>query len=417
MSQPVPASDRDSGRLLQTPSWVLFREMGEGAALTGAGRAVTLWALDTLEAQLGRAWPQRQFDKQGWVPSELLGYAGWRHELPRLLQLAANMRRFRSITGFADAIRPVKRTCDHAAWNHFVLQLEVARVGHALGMQCQFEPRIAGMNRAADVLLTADHAAMHVETTTLTTGKVQREQLASERELQGQVMGLALRHGVSVEVELAVELTAQIAQACLSSLESSLAAVARTGMRITMKKSWGRAVVDPVSQTAAPGLTSFSGAPHWRNAWHRVEDALRDKARQLIGAEGAWIRIDLYDGTFGFTDWARKAMAERAEVMAYWIPRALDGFTSVDGVVVSSGAAVSLGPVDDPAATDSASTGHISMMRRPVAPGLVRETIIVPTNEAGRTSAADWHRVYDAESTWLSDDLQELGLSQLYELR
>lgn len=98
----------------------------------------------------------------------------------------------------------------------------------------------------------------------------------------------------------------------------------------------------------APGLISFSGAAHWRDAWHRVEDALRDKARQLIGAPGAWVRIDLHDGTFGFTNWAHQTMAERAQTMDYYVPHALEGFTSVDGVILSSGAAVSLGPRTTP---------------------------------------------------------------------
>lgn len=182
------------------------------------------------------------------MPGELLGYANWRHELPRLLRLAAHVHRFDTAPGFADAIRPIKRSSDRTAWSHFLLQLEVARAGHHLGMSCRFEPSIPDTHRSADVMLSDDSRAMYVETTIVATGKVQRDQLALERKLQARVMGLALQHGVHIQVELAAEPDVHIAQTCLSGLESVVAAVARTDVRITMNKSWGRAVVQPVTE-------------------------------------------------------------------------------------------------------------------------------------------------------------------------
>lgn len=77
------------------PTRDLFREMGAPSSLSDEGLAATSWALDLLEEALGRSWPVRQFRQQGWVPGFLLGYASHRSELPRLLDVACRVDRFR----------------------------------------------------------------------------------------------------------------------------------------------------------------------------------------------------------------------------------------------------------------------------------------------------------------------------------
>lgn len=56
------------------------------------------------------------------------------------------------------------------------------------------------------------------------------------------------------------------------------------------------------------------------------------------------------------------------------------------------------------------------LMRRPVAPGLHRETAVVPLRTAGADTARSCVSAYDGEPGWLSRDLAKAGLPALNQM-
>jgi hypothetical protein len=313
-------------------------------------------------------------------------------------------------------MRNVKRTVDAAGWRHMLLQLEIARAGIEFGARAQFEPAIADTGRLADVELANSELTLTIETTSLSRSDVDRQRERFEGRLRTTLDNIARTHNVAMDVIVTGHPDPAAVEAWVGAIESSSPFVARTGIRLTRSSSWARAVVTRATNadpSPAPGVTRFVGALHVRDAWYRVQDALRDKARQMAGATGAWIRIDLLDGLFTFTEWARAPMDERVAIMAESVRASLYEDDHIDGVIVSSGAGVNLDSPTDSVLNQSASAGHATIMRRLVAPGLLRESIIVPVGERGRDAAWLWTEAYASEAQWLAHDLADQRLASL----
>jgi hypothetical protein len=85
-----------------------------------------------------------------------------------------------------------------------------------------------------------------------------------------------------------------------------------------------------------------------------------------------WLRFDLLDGTWLFSDWAQRPLPDKTKWMAALMAEAFAG-TDIAGVVVSCGSRI------DPSAQDEtyAGTGRVVGLRRRLDSLRVRETIIV----------------------------------------
>ena len=114
----------------------------------------------------------------------------------------------------------------------------------------------------------------------------------------------------------------------------------------------------------------------------------------------AWLRFDLLDGTWMFSDWAQRSLPGKTEWMAALLAEAVVG----TGVV---GAVVSAGPTIDPKAPgeDYFGRGGIIGLRTRLDPLRFRETIIVPLSPAGARHKQLWRSIYEAETHWLKDSL------------
>jgi len=393
------------------PTWGLFREMGASSSLSDEGLAAANWALGLLEDTLGRSWPVRQFRQQGWVPGFLLGYASHRSELPRLLDVACKVDRFRHSPTLRPVWSQVKNSVTDSGWRHLMLQLEAARIGETLGASARFEPLIEGSKRSGDVEIAWDGQRVTVETTSLSRADTDLAHERFESELQRSLQHVAWANSVAMEVSLSGHPAEDLDSGWIESIESAAATVARTGARLIVARGWARLVITPASHNGglAPGVTTFTGAVHRRGSWQRVTGVLRDKARQSIGAPDVWIRMDALDGLFALTDWAGSNMSDRVGVIADAITSALADADHVQGVILSSGASVNLDNPSEPLLHQRADTGSATILRRLIAPGLLRETVTVALRPAARPVASLFVKAYDTEASCLADDLGQHG--------
>ena len=404
----------DPDGLPKYPSWSLFRSMTNPAALTAEGSEAALWALSVLEGYFGASWPRRQFQRQGWVPASLAGYSGRRHELPRLLSLACNVEWFKHAGG-AQAVRKlVSGTATPSAWRHFCLQLEVARAAAFVGEFNQFEPTIDGTDCSGDLDIVLAGTNLIVEVTSVSRSDGDLRQERFERRLHWALMDIALETNVAIDVRVkSTDASEEQVQAWQTSVRGAADHVVRSGVGYRDLRGFASIVMSPASHDGplAPGVTKFEGAVHSRDAWLRIRDALRGKARQTLGASNVWIRLDAVEGLFALTDWASRPMSLRTEQIAGNLRAAFVDFDHVHGVVLSSGAGLSLNVDKDPLGHQRADAHSATLLRSRTARGLVRETVILPLTEAGQRAAAAWIEAYIEESMWLDADLGKHGWS------
>lgn len=340
------------------------------SSLSDEGLAATSWALDLLEEAFGRSWPVRQFRQQGWVPGFLLGYASHRSELPRLLDVACRIDRFRHSPTLWPVLSQVKNSVTDSGWRHLMLQVEVARLAETFGASARFEPLIEGSDRSGDVEIAWDGQRVTVETTSLSRADTDRAHQRFESELHRSLQNVAWARSVAMEVSLSAHPAGDLDSSWIESIDSAAATVARTGARLTVARGWARILITPATHDGelAPGFTTFTGALHQRDSWQRVRGVLRDKARQSIGAPDVWIRMDALDGLFALTNWARLNISDRVGVIADAIASALEDADHVHGVILSSGANVNLDSPSEPLLHQRADAESATMLRRLIAP-------------------------------------------------
>jgi hypothetical protein len=146
--------------------------------------------------------------------------------------------------------------------------------------------------------------------------------------------------------------------------------------------------------------------------WRRAHGIINGKAHDWVGSPlPVWLRFDLLDGTWLFSNWAQRPLPDKTEWMAALMTDAVAG-TDVAGVVVSCGSRL------DPSAQDEsyAGTGGIIGLRRHLDPLRARETIIVPLSKVGAGHQRLWVSLYDAEPGWMPAALRSAALPGLQDI-
>lgn len=398
------------------PTWELFHRLNEGSNLPPAGRAAVQTVLERLERRLGRSWPRRQFERQGWLPPELTGFSAYTAVLPQLLMLLMRLEEGVEQPSFARVLSGIRNTCTTTDWRHALLQLEVARAARAAGWSAAFEPDIPNSVNQGDLLVdTGDGEPILVETTTL--GRTNDDLVTEQFEdgLQDWLRWLEVQHGVHTITEVSGWLEPEAAQSWCDAILRAAAAVAMSGTPTTVESPAGTVSVRPGD--APVGVATFSGVPRERDLGRRLRKLVLDKAKQSAGPYPTWIRADGLDGMFAFTGWAQGTPEERIAALSELLVGPLADHTHVHGVIYSSGLAAGgygaqLGSLD---ATDTTRDGIF--LRRELAQFLLREAVVLPVRPEGWEMATAWGTAYGSEADWLDADLTARGLPRLAQIR
>lgn len=408
-----PQCGPESGRSSEDePTWNLLHHLAAESSLSRDGKSAVGQLLDRLEARLGRSWPRRLYSTRGHIFPELLLFSSHVVALHRLLTFAVQLESVADEPTFAPVLRVLKREPSGTDWQHARLQLEVARGARAAGWGAEFEPRIPGATRKGDLLLAVGEGnKVLVETTTLFRSKDDLSAEHFERELLDHIGGVGRRHAVNAIVDLVQVLDTDATADWLEAIEAAAAEVKATGEARAVDGPGG-AVRLQVDEIPA-GTTSFAGVPRHRDGSRRLGAAVAGKAVQTKGPYPAWLRIDANDGLFAFSNWSRMPPSERTSLLAGAMRPYTDTHEHLHGVVCSSGAATSLGAVDPSIEEVTAEAEGGYLIRRLLAPHLVRESIIVTLGQGGAGVASAWADVYGREPAWLDYDLAALDLPPL----
>jgi hypothetical protein len=404
------------------PTWDVIGRIASGGGLSEAGHGVVRDLLTEIAATLGPDFPAKTFRKYRGLPPEFLQAASYRAILPLFLAFALHLRDAAAEPTFRLVLNDVVGGVDVPAWYHLRLQLETARAFKAIGMPVTYEPPIPGTNRRADLLIDADRSPWLVETTVVLRGDADKTWERYEEAFKNDIRTIESRHDVNCVVSLddhPLDVTdggtlGRSTEAWLATADRAAAAARMTRTPQVVRAPHGQIAVYPESVPA--GTTTFTGAVQERDGWKRLRRALAGKARQIEGPVPAWVRIDCRDGLFQFTDWPRLPPPERIAAIADAVSAEVSWPGCAQGVVLSSGYATSLGANSPSAENVTADTDLGTFMRRLTAPGVVRETIILPFGHSAGVTSQQWCDAYDAEPQWLDTDLASAGMPLLEDL-
>jgi hypothetical protein len=393
------------------PTWEDLDNLISRTGLTDRGVATMRWALGRLRTLLGDSWLVRQYRKQGRLPGELLLAGTHRYALPQALWFILRLDHVIAEPTFAKVKADLRRGADGAAWRHILLQLEVARAAEDQGNTVIFEPPIPGAKRHGDLLIDGgtDQAWM-VETTTIPRAAIDLDWQDYEDKFKAAIRLIELRHRITCVVILDDHTTQDETRAWLTAVE----AVAESTTGLTGPYAVPSEIgVVTVHRDALPrGTAVFTGAVQYRDGWHRLGRKLSAKAVQVRGPWPAWIRVDCLDGLFQLTDWAKMAPRERLAAIAAAIRDNVQWPDNAEGVVLSTGPAVSIGATE-PGEEATVHTLDGAFVRRLLAPHLVRETLVIPLRDQGKDRAEWWAHAYGHEPEWLEHDLERAGQPRL----
>lgn len=394
------------------PTWQDLDDLISRGGLTDRGVTTMRWALTRLRTLLGNSWLDRQYRKQGRLPGELLFAGTHRCALPQALWFVLRLDHVVTEPTFAKVKAELRRGADSALWRHTLLQLEVARAAEDQGNAVTFEPAIPGSKKNGDLLIDGGtDGAWMVETTTVPRAAVDLGWEDYEDQFKTAIRRIELRHGVTCVVVLNDHMAQDDTGAWLAAVEA--AAESTTGLTRAYAVPSEIGVVTVHREAVPPGTAVFTGAVQYRNGWHRLGRTLSGKASQVRGPWPAWIRVDCLDGLFQFTDWAKMVPQERLAAVGAAIRDNVQWPGNAEGVVLSTGPAVSIGATNPTAAEATVQTLDGAFVRRLLAPHLVRETFVVPLREHGNDRAGWWARAYGREPEWLDQDLERAGQPRL----
>lgn len=393
------------------PTWdALIDDVRSGPG-TDARHEVGVWAMEQLRSALGEDWPQRWHKRAGLLPAFVFDPATNAHAYAQLVETGlrlsslAGTLRLRSLTNeWSRQLEPIRML-------HTSLQLEVAALARSLGADVEFEAPtgLPSTSRPADVVIRVEDAQLIAECFCVYSDQKTSKAMAYDHRFGSKLNMIALdvrlsgHYDVRLPSDETEELLAQVQQAATQVLADGVPRdVIQPGMELHLAP-WS----DPSGTEVVLEGPATPGAE-----WRRACGIINGKAKDWVGSPmPVWLRFDLLDGTWLFSDWAQRPLPDKTEWMAALMAEAVTG-TDIVGVVVSCGSRI------DPSAQDetSAGTGGIVGMRRRLDPLRVRETIIVPMSEQGACHKRLWTSLYDDEQAWISEALRSASLPGLEDI-
>jgi hypothetical protein len=369
-----------------------------------ATRDVGVWALNVLERELGKSWPEDAYQRTGAVPSIVMMGPTHAQVYGELIELALRLQLLGKRPRFV-AVRNGLRRDHRDAWRlHSRVQLEVAGLALQEGLAVAFEPTGQSGAPPADLSLVGPAGPMLIEARVLLKDDVARAADAFWDVLFFRLLALEATHNVKVSGELLAPLEGAQLDSWLAAIETAASEVVKDGCERAVNSLAGGVVVWP--RAAAAGKT-FRGPAVVSPGWPRTAAVLRQKAEQAARQGSGWLRLDMMDGLWQLTPWAHLPLAMKVEVMAAEVRRELQPYSHLAGVVLTSGACLTMGGHEEETYRDHEGNAGLRLL---IAPVRVRETVIVPLDARAQRQSDLWVRLYNREPGWIDWALSTAGL-------
>ncbi len=395
-------------------SWTHWRKIMEGAPRCVEGREAGLWALGILERALGPTWLRRALKMPQVAPLDIVTSPSFMAlAYVDLLDLATSLADSSEIVGYGKVRRAMAGDVRLQEHLHARLQLEVANLGMATGATVHLEKRLAEGLPPVDVLLEADGMKIAVETRVL---------LLDDQMREGQERADAIGRAISnISMQLDVHFTGNtdpmgsagdaIDDADVDGILEAVRAAAERCHAGQQPVRVDHPMVDlrAVPQFAAEVGTGYGIPAGVGRGLDRTRGILLTKADQMIRSGARWLRLDVLDGTYGFSTWWQLQFGARVWAVNDFIRAVFNDAPHVRGVVWSSSALTAIGWF--PAETSWPRATH--GLRRRVDTYRARETIVMPLIGGAEAEAEFWRAMYEGEYGHLERSLASHGFPSL----
>lgn len=363
------------------------------------------WAVEQIRGALGEDWPRRWHARFGSLPAFLGDASSNAFAYGQLIETGLRLSSLGSMLRLRRVTREWSRHLEGIRFLHARLQLEVAALARGAGAAVEFETPIPEVSRPADVVITTGTGRLITECFCIYNDQRTRGAMQYDRELGFRLTMMAESLDVVVRGHWDIRLSAAEKEQLLSDAQATAENVSADGITRSVARPGIEFIFAPGPRP--PGEALLLEGPDTRSAgWRRASGLIGGKARDWAAApDPVWLRADLLDGTWLFSDWAQQDLPRKTEWMAALLAEAA-GDAGTAGIVVSCGQQIGPQAVTE----DYGGTGGIIGMRRRPDALRMRETIIVPLTPDAAAQASLWREMYDAEPRWLEQQLRAASL-------
>ncbi len=371
-------------------------------------RDAGIWAIDVLQAELGPKWP-KAWRAPGAAPPELAKCWFLLSAYAYTLDLALGFALLRDQPGIGGVRSVLKQTSREDALASPRLQLRLASVGLSEGYAVALEPRLAGGESPADLRLAKGSTRIGAEVFAL----LRDQKTVAADEWMDSIAGELGQIGARCEVDFRGSVEGALSAAETEELLEELRSRAPlAGRGFGFPDVTIGAVSVKLVPAAGPGGERSFQMPHVHFD-RRLKNRLRAKAEQTRKSKADWLVIDSLDQLWHMTGWAQQSLAAKARALSAVLREALDREEHLLGVVITDGAGLMRGEVDEE--TPLLERGIVARRRR-LDWGRSRESVVVPLRDGGLAGAEAWGRILDAEHDWLARALETQGVAPPPEL-
>jgi hypothetical protein len=415
-ASPEPDEPRSTGSgpgwhgISDPPSFGLYRKMLDSPHVRPPRREAISWALDELERRMGANWLERYWKKASHVPPEVNLGSAHVSALAKLLEFTLRFAVLDGLPGAGKVQKEMKNDVRDERRHHCALQLEVGALAARAGYTAAFEEPVQPARPPSDVVLRRGDEMTRTETFAIMPDQSMREADAFWHHISRSIMLIRLAHDTPISGTITGPMADEDAAHLLRLLEAAASKAAATGDEQPVALSQAQLRVQPPG-SRGDGL-QFS-APQ-TDRWPRIAGKLRGKAEQAQASGGGWLRADILEGTWAFTDWGRSGLRAKLDQIAPYIKTLLAPYASINGAILSNSDGLAYGQVIG----ESARTAAACYALRRTLPGArARETIIIATTDTGRRQARSWVDIYGPEDSWLDWALSKYQLPPWDEIR
>lgn len=413
-----PGSDKpdDSGAgpgrpgSIDPPTFDLYRKMLNSPHVRPPRREAISWALDELERRMGADWLERYFEKAGHVPPEVNLGSAHVSATAKLLDFTLRFAVLDGLPGVGKIQKVMRNDVRDERRHHCALQLEVGALAARAGYAAAFEEPIQPGRPPSDVVLRRGDELIRAETFAIMPDQQTRKADAFWLRISRRIMLIDLAHDTAISGTITWPVSDQDESELLQELETAAAKAAATGNEQLVTLDQTQLRVQPAGNHG-DGLRFSVQAS---DSWPRIAGRLRQKARQAETSGGGWLRADILDGTWAFTEWGQSGLRAKLDQMVPQVKTLLSPYTEISGAILSNSDGQAYGQIIGQSAR---SAGDCYALRRPLPGARARETIIIPTNDTGRQQARLWVNIYGPEDSWLDWVLSRFQLPLWDEIR
>ena len=392
-------------------TWAQLRGLIRFSQFSENDKALGVWALDTLQRNLGADWLTRAGAPGQDIGSFLFAATHQPNFFVELIELALSFSELERTEGIAKLKRDLSSDVTFDRFWHTRACLLLARLAHSSGHGVAFERIIEGYTSSADVVIeNIDNMSIRFEVFHMSLSEDLRRGMEDSDRIGRELEQIARTNHVLIEGHWECMPDSETLESLLRELGELAATVASTGEPRKIERAELAMWISP-SQRGHGALNNYSGPPVTSDSLRRSLGKLQGKLLQTQKSGANWIYAQFDDFFWQSFPWANEPLRKKFELLYPYLVELLDMSPWCHGVLLTSGITTALLSRNEET-VEIPEKGYA--LRRSFPPGglRARETLIMARNpdfDSARESAC-LMELMAIEAGWFEEALSKHGL-------